>query len=388
MLPWSAVFTTLFAVGAMLLTLALPTFPDGLTIPIVGFLGLVGLAGVGGFLRSGAARAELALLAPWLLALGLGLAVGTLRGNPLGQALEDALPYLLFALGLCAGRGASRPEWVLGAILAVCLADATISLVRMPTLDLGRVRSTFYHFKVIAGHPLVGVYCAAFLYRRVRGRVLRTGLALAIAVLVFAVVATVSRGMVLGLSLGLLLALYLRRPARGLLVGAVAGLLVVVFTASVFDLGAQYLRLGNQATVDGRVREIGLCLEYFIRMPVFGAGLGAEFEVDGFVVSYVHNMLAYHLWKFGLVGSALFAMPLWGLTRQALRVAMPLRATILGGAVSVLVYLVTAAAYKSYFLVPMVGMTVGASLRLVLPLPATVPATLSVGGKPPSVAVA
>ena len=89
-----------------------------------------------------------------------------------------------------------------------------------------------------------------------------------------------------------------------------------------------------------------------------------------------------------MVGSALFAMPLWGLTRQALRVAMPLRATILGGAVSVLVYLVTAAAYKSYFLVPMVGMTVGASLRLVLPLPATVPATLSVGGKPPSVAVA
>lgn len=375
MLPCEAVFTTLLAAAAMLLTLALPTFPDGLTIPIVGFLGLVGLAGLGGFLRSAAARAELALLAPWLLALGLGLMVGLLRGNPLGQALEDALPYMLFGLGLCAGRGASRPSWLLGVILLVCLADGVISLARMPSFDLGRVRSTFNYFKVIAGHLLVGVYCAAFLYRQDRGRLERALLAAALAAMVLAIIATVSRGMVLGLVLGLLTALYVRRPARGLLVGGVGALLVLLFTASAFDFGAQYLRLGNQATVDGRVREIGLCLEYFVRMPVFGAGLGAEFVVDGFVVSYVHNMLAYHLWKFGLVGSALFAMPVWALARQALRREGPLRATILGGAVSMLVYLVTAAAYKSYFLVPMLGMTIGASLRLTLPSPA----------KPPSV---
>jgi len=117
-----------------------------------------------------------------------------------------------------------------------------------------------------------------------------------------------------------------------------------------------------------------MCLEYFTRMPVFGAGLGADFVVDGFVVSYVHNMLAYHLWKFGLVGSALFALPLWGLTRQALRAPKLLRATVLGGAASVLVYLVTAAAYKSYFLVPMVGMVVGASLRMLSELAPALPA--------------
>ncbi len=368
--------TTLIAAVAMLWTLALPTFPDGLTIAIVGFLGLVMLAGLAGFVRSAAARAELTLLGPWLVALAVSLMVGILRGNALDQAIEDALPYLLFAMGLCAGRGASRPHWLLVTVMAVCLTDAVISLVRMPTFDLGRVRSTFYHFKVIAGHPLVGVYCAAMLHRLARSREQRWALAAVQAVLVLGVIATVSRGMVLGLVLGLLTALYVRRPARGLLVGGLAGLLVLLFTASAFDLGAQYLRLGNQATVDGRVREIGLCLEYFTRMPILGAGLGADFVVDGFVVSYVHNMLAYHLWKFGLVGSALFAMPLWGLTRQALRAPKPLRATVLGGAVSVLVYLVTAAAYKSYFLVPMVGIVVGASLRLLaLPAPA----------KPPSV---
>ena len=133
------------------------------------------------------------------------------------------------------------------------------------------------------------------------------------------------------------------------------------------DLGVQYLRLGNQATVDGRVREIAECLDVFVSMPMFGAGLGAELVVDGFYVSYVHNMLAYHLWKFGLLGSTLFALPVISLARQSLRAPRELRATILGGAVGTLVYVVTAASYKSYFVVPMIGMVVGAALEVALP---------------------
>jgi len=140
-----------------------------------------------------------------------------------------------------------------------------------------------------------------------------------------------------------------------------------VFAATLMDLGVQYLRLGNQATVDGRVREIAECLDVFVARPVLGAGLGAELVVDGFYVSYVHNMLAYHLWKFGLVGSTLFALPVLSLARQSLRTPRELRAMILGGAVSVLVYVVTAASYKGYFFVPMVGMVVGAALQISLP---------------------
>lgn len=382
-------FTTLFAAAAVLLSLALPTFPDGLTIPIVGFLGLIGLAGLGGFLRARAARNELVLLVPWLLALGVALMVGLLRGNPLGQALEDALPYFLFALGLCAGRGASRPTWLLAVILVVCLVDAAMSLILMPSFDLSRYRSTYNYFKVIVGHLLVGVYCAAFLYRRSRKRLVRGAMIAAQVLLLAAIIATVSRGMVLGLAMGLLFALYVRRPARGLMVAALLGVLGVVFAATAFDLGAQYLRLGNQSTVDGRVREIGLCLEYFTRMPILGAGLGAQFVVDGFVVSYVHNMLAYHLWKFGLAGSALFALPLVAMARQAARIRGPLRGTIAGGAVSVLVYLVTAASYKSYFLVPVVGLVIGASLRIaqqdVPEAAGAAPGPLLPAPKPPSV---
>lgn len=359
--------TTLFAAAAMALTLALPTFPEGLTIPIAMFLGLVGLAGLGGFLRTSAARAQLALLVPWVVALLLGLGVGTIRGNPMGQALEDALPYVLFALGLAAGRGAGRPQLVLWVILAVCLADGVISLVRLPSWDLSRVRSTYNHFKVIAGHPLVGVFCAVYLRQLARRKELRGICAAALAVLVVAVIATVSRGMVLGMTLGWLTSLYVRKPARGMLVVAAMLLVASVFAATLMDIGVQYLRLGNQATVDGRVREIAECLDQFTAMPMFGAGLGAEIVIDGFYVSYVHNMLAYHLWKFGLVGSTLFALPVISLARLALRTPRALRATIYGGAVSVLVYVVTAASYKSYFLVPMVGMVVGAALQIALP---------------------
>lgn len=360
-------FTTFFAVAAMALTLALPTFPDGLTIPITMFLGLVGLAGLGGFLRSKSARTQLALLVPWVVALVLGLAVGTIRGNPLAQAVEDALPYVLFTLGLCAGRAVSRPQWVLWVVLAVCVLDGVISLVRLPSWDIGHVRSTYNHFKVIAGHLLVGVYCAAFLARLSQSRVARALCAASMAILLLSVVATASRGMLLGLALGLITALYMRRPARGILFTGAAIVVGVVFATALMDLGVQYLRLGNQGTVDSRVDEIGECLDAFRRMPVFGAGLGAEFIIDGRYVSYVHNMLAYHLWKFGLIGSTLFALPVLSLARQALRTAPLLRATIFGGAVSVLVYVVTAASYKSYFLVPMVGMVVGASLQLTLP---------------------
>lgn len=375
MVAWRAVLTTLFAAVAMLLTLALPTFPEGLTIAIFGYLGLVGLAGFGGFLRSAAARKELALLSPWVIGLGLGLMVGIVRGNPMGQALEDALCYILFVLGLCAGRGASRPTWLLWSVLAVCVADVAISLVRMPSYDLSRYRSTYLHFKVILGHPLVGLFCATFLHHLSRGRGVKAVLKGITVFLVVGVIFTVSRGMVLGMAMGALAWMYVRKPARGLIFGAIAAVLVAVFAASLFELGQQYLRLGNQATVDGRVREIAECLSYFARMPVFGAGLGAEFVIDGFVVSYVHNMLAYHLWKFGLVGSALFALPFLGLTRQAMRIDRDARALVFAGAAASLVYMITAASYKNYIVVPMIGMVVGAALRLRLPQAA----------KPPSV---
>ena len=365
--------TTLIAAAAMLLTLALPTFPDGLSLPILAFLAMVGLAGVGGALRSHAARVQLVFFLPWAAALLIALFVALLRGNPLVQALEDALPYLLFVLGITAGRGASRPKVILGSILAVALIDAAVSLWRMPSFDLRVVRSTYTSYKVIAGHLLVGITIAALLRLLTPAtRRLRRGLlAAALALLVLAVIATVSRGMMLGLAIGLVAALYLRRPVRGLSLSLFALMVGAVFAGTFWELGEEYLRLGSSSTVDGRVREINTCLEEFLATPGLGRGLGAEIVVDGFYVSYVHNLVAYHLWKFGMVGSGLLTIPFVPLVRAALRSPALIRPTIVGGALSVGLYLVTAASYKSYFLVPMVGLAVGAILTLASRRPPT-----------------
>jgi hypothetical protein len=371
--------TTLLAAFAVLLSLWLPTFPQGLTPMIAVFLGLTGLAGVGGALRSRAARVDLVLLLPWAAALAAGVIVGLARANSAIQLLEDLLPYLLFTLGFVAGRGAQRPRWLLVAALFVAVADSVISLARMPSYDLSRIRSTFFYFRIIVGTPLVGLYIVSMIPRLERERVLggehpqnarlwrRAAQAIA-ALLVIAVIATVSRGMIGALMIGVGAATYLRKPSRGLSLAVMAGLGVLLFAPMLWEFGAHYLRLGSVSTVSARMREIIHCLQVFSTMPVLGAGLGAEFVVDSHVVSYVHNMVAYHLWKFGLLGSMLLSLPLVAMTRQAFRAPHELRAVMLGGAGSVLAYLVTCASYKNYTLVPMLGMVVGASFSLLAAL--------------------
>ena len=83
--------TTLFAALAVLLSLGLPAFPQGLTPPITLFLLLITAAGLGGLLRSRASRALLAVVTPWGVALVLALLVGSLYGNRPIQMLEDEL---------------------------------------------------------------------------------------------------------------------------------------------------------------------------------------------------------------------------------------------------------------------------------------------------------
>ncbi len=364
------------------MSLALPALPQGLTPAITLFLLLITLAGVGGLLRTRASRALLAILSPWAVALLLAIVVGSLYDNPPVQMLEDFLSYLMFTLALCAGRGAKYPVWILVAVLLTALADSLGSLLAMPSYDLRSVRSTYNYLKIITGDPLLGIYCVAFLYRltteiRIRdprptagpriGRLLHRHTTLTLGLLgllVLAVVATVSRGMILSLMIGLLVALYLRKPARGLSLAFFLVTGAILFASTALEFGEAYLRFGSIETVSGRLREVWHCLEVFVAHPVFGVGLGAEFVVDGQVVSFVHNMIAYHLWKFGLLGSGLLCIPLWLLARMTRHAPAPVRATAIGGAVSVLLYLVTCASYKHYSMVPMIGLTVGASLSL------------------------
>lgn len=357
--------TTAAAVLAMLLTLILPIYPEGITPLIAAFLGLAALAGLFGLL-SRAARRELLVMSPWVLALVGGLLIGSLRNGESRQALEDSLPYLLFGVGLIAGRGARQPRLVLLATLAVCVVDSIVSLYKMPSFEVG-MRSTYTYFKITAGLPLVGLFLAPVLrHTDPRGRsplLLSRPLEAAIIVVLFAgLVMSVSRGMLLGWVCGALVAAYIRKPSQVLASGLILVVVFVGYSSSFADFGTRYLRFEAASTVEGRFREIETAWQTFVDYPMFGAGLGAMFEVDGFYKAFVHNMGAYHLWKFGLVGTTLLAVPLLVVGRQLRRAPVVARSYAVGGAVAVVAYLVTCAAYKTYYLVWIYGVVAGAGI--------------------------
>ncbi len=357
--------TSAIVIVGVLLTLVLPIYPEGIEPLIVAFLGLAGLGGVMGLMRR-AARRELMVLSPWLFALMLAVLVGGVRQGEAQQAIEDSLPYLLFMIGMLAGRAAARPRAILVTTLVMCVVDSLMSLYMMPGFEAG-LRSTYNYFKITAGLPLVGLYLSTLLrhtdpegrpsslFSRPRHLVLYT-------ILLVGLFASVSRGMILAFFIGLLVTAYIRRPSQVLLVSLVVFLGVLAWSSVFIEMGEKYLRLGASGTIEGRVDEIESAWATFLRYPLFGAGLGASFEVEGFHKAFVHNMAAYHLWKFGLVGSGILALPLFVVGRQLGAASRSERAIALGGGLSCIAYLVTCAAYKTYYLVWIYGVVVGATL--------------------------
>lgn len=357
--------TSAIVILGVLLTLVLPIYPQGIEPLIALFLALAGAAGVMGLMRR-AARRELLVLSPWLFALLLAILVGSVRQGDGQQAIEDTLPYLLFMMGMVAGRGAARPRAILVAALVACVGDSLMSLYMMPSFEAG-VRSTYNYFKITAGLPLVGLYLSTLLrHTDLEGRspsLPSRPLHLLVYVLMLVgLFASVSRGMILGFFIGLIVTAYIRRPSQMLLVSLVVSLGLLAWSSVFLEMGEKYLRLGASGTIEGRFDEIESAWATFLRYPLLGAGLGATFEVEGFQKAFVHNMAAYHLWKFGLVGSGILAMPLFVVARQLGGVSRDQRAIALGGAISCIAYLVTCAAYKTYYLVWTYGVVAGATL--------------------------
>jgi hypothetical protein len=269
-------------------------------------------------------------------------------------------------MGIVAGRGAARPRAILGVTLFVCVVDSLLSLYMMPSYEAG-IRSTYNYFKITAGLPLVGLYLSTLLrHTDPEGRKAslpsRPLHLVAYAILLVGLFASVSRGMILGFLIGVIVTAYIRRPSQMLMISLVACLGLLAWSSVFIDLGERYLRLGSSGTIEGRFGEIESAWATFLRFPLLGAGLGATFEVEGFQKAFVHNMAAYHLWKFGLLGSAILALPLFVIARQLGGTSRAERAIAIGGALSCIAYLVTCAAYKTYYLVWIYGVVAGATL--------------------------
>lgn len=357
--------TSATVIAGLVLTLLLPIYPEGLSPDIAAFFALICIAALGGITHR-AARRELMVLAPWGVVLLLAMAVGSVRAGEARQAIEDTLPYFLFVMGLVAGRGQERPRRVLEVALVVCVIDSFISLYKMPSFSPD-IRSTYTYWKITAGLPLVGMAVSALLRHtdpegRPSGLMSRPWHAAMVGLMFVAMVASVSRGMMLGWLLGAVVTAYIRKPSQALAVAIVLAVAFVVYSSLFAEIGTRYLRAGQSSTIEGRFREIETAWETFVRYPLLGAGLGSVVEVDGFYKAYVHNMAAYHLWKFGLLGTSLLALPLWLVARQLRASSRTLRAIVVGGSLGIIAYLVTCAAYKTYYLVWIYGVVAGASL--------------------------
>lgn len=361
------IITTWATLLAMAATLVLPIYPEGLEPAILAFVALAGLGAVFG-LGDRSARYELLIMAPWALALLLGILVGSFHHGESLQAIEDAVPYGLFAIGLIAGRGAGKPRQVLQIGLWVCVADSVVSLALMDSFAAG-VRSTFNYHKITAGLPLVGLYLAWTLRDTPESTPKRTKRPWAwvwhagmIAILAMGIGFSITRGMLLGALLMVAVSGYVRQPSQALLVALLALLGLIAWSSAFAEIGVEYLRLGQEGTIVGRFREVEVAWEGFVSAPLFGQGLGAQVDVDGFKKAFVHNMAAYHLWKFGLVGSTLLIMPLVAIARELAPYKRVLRGHAIGAGLGIAAYLVTCAAYKTYYLVWIYGVVVGASL--------------------------
>jgi hypothetical protein len=359
------IITSLASLIAMGSTLVLPIYPEGIDPLILAFLGMAGIGAVFG-LADRRSRHELAVMAPWAAALLLGVLIGSLHHGEALQAVEDVLPYLLFVMGLVAGRGTGSPRRLLQVCLFVCVADSVVSLWLMESFAAG-VRSTFTYYKITAGLPLVGLYLAAILRETPEPGAPKKPWdwlvhAACVVMLVLGIVFSISRGMLLGTLMAIAISGYVRRPSQALLIATLALVGLLVWSSAFSEFGNEYLRFGQGGTIEGRFREVEVAWEGFIAAPMFGQGLGALADVDGFKKAFVHNMAAYHLWKFGLVGSGLIVVPLVIIARELRGHKRSLRAHALGAAAGIIGYLVTCAAYKTYYLVWIYGAVIGASL--------------------------
>lgn len=355
--------TTLAVLAGLVLTIDLPIYPEGME-PLIGvFLGLAALGWLFG-MTDRRSRFELVIMAPWAAALLLAFLVGSLNNGESQQALEDALPYGLFMLGLVGGRGAGEPRRLLRVAFWVCVADTAVSLWLMDSFAAG-VRSSYNYYKITAGLPIVGIYLGRVLHvtntspRTLLASGLHIGL---IAFLAAGVVFSITRGMMLGALLSLAVAEYVRRPSQAILGSTVLLLGLLAYSSAFAEFGVEYLRLGQESTIEGRFREIESAWEGFVSSPLFGQGLGSLVQADGWKKAFVHNVLAYHLWKFGLVGSCLLVLPLFAIARELRSTSRILRGLALGAGLGCFAYLVTCAGYKTYYLVWIYGVVIGASL--------------------------
>ena len=270
---------------------------------------------------------ELGLVAFVIFGL-VSIGWATMYGFSLTKGIREFvlfLPYLMY-FPLRDYVAENNEQYVVAALLFVALAVAVFNIVQYRLLMI-----TAHYFwqimgeRVNLGEPLMMssiIIMFGFIAAKKYNFYLVASL---IAVSTIALVLTFSRGYWGAGFFGLLLLMYIvkgapRKRMLRLVLASFAGIILVaaiVFPKLMVDLVAGLaVRLaqlgGRDLSLESRLAESAVVLDHFVRSPVIGYGMGAEFSFFNPINSlttttwYIHNGYLFMLYKFGVVGTILY----------------------------------------------------------------------------------
>jgi O-antigen ligase len=313
-------------------------------------------------------RTILLVLAITCLVVFIAFCRGLTEGNDEFQVARDSVPYVLFSAGILAGMSSTLLARSLWTLWFVSFVESLRSIL---FTDIRAVfaltsRSTFLIRKITSGFPLMTLYAAAMAPRKFTSRALV--LTTTIPVAATAILLTRQKGMILSLMAFAILSFRRTTIFITFLIVIVAGLSIPFWFSATPDTTIyimDFLRIAPEPSdnFDVRLSEWTYVLHLLKQNPFFGTGLGSVFfdPASNHDKAYVHNIVAYHLWKFGLIGTILLFFAVGIIFWQILLLrfdssSSPIPRLAIAASVSFLVYLSTTAAFKLYFVSWFIGL--------------------------------
>lgn len=233
--------------------------------------------------------------------------------------------YLLFfpIRDHVAEKGAARILW---ALLSVCAVAALYGIVRYKL----SISIAEYFWQVIGSREALNepLFMSALiiLFGLVAARKFNLGVIIALICLnAVALALTFSRGYWITAVIGILLLAIAAKgsPRRRILTLSALSLIAVVVVAEVVfprvfgdliqGLGVRLAKVGlHDISLENRFVESAAVLKKVVVSPIIGYGLGAEFTFFNIITKfsettwYIHNAYLFLLYKFGIVGTALY----------------------------------------------------------------------------------
>ena len=319
---------------------------------------------------------------------------GISRGTPISDVVRGILPFTWFCYIVIITQALQQKQienmirligWI-----SIFYALRIITYYMVYVFGHPYQRVTFHLIKATSMIPMVGSLILGFFYIRKKNK--NKKYLFGTLVCFIAVMLTETKSMLMALVggwivLGICVVIYVRKKGvdkkklvRKVLIVECCLLACMVILMAGTNLGKRWKTMvsisdnngsieGNEAeepekivTVDEgsvsvRIIELKMAVKSFINSPIFGQGIGYRWQADGLdyggPVLYMHNILAYILMDFGILGAAYIIIILVAIIRMNAKMLKKSNGKIEDGGVFLLSFSVIAMAfvYANFFAV-------------------------------------